>query len=62
MNGFISLKTAKLKIDFKAKGLKEANEVLDMMRLPAEDQYGYNRYMDSLSLKASEVFSLANGG
>jgi predicted transposase/invertase (TIGR01784 family) len=52
------LKNSEVKEDFKAKGLKEANEVLDFMRLPKEDQYGYNRYMDSLSLKASEVFSL----
>lgn len=52
------LKNSEVKDSFKAKGLKEANEVLDIMRLPKEDQYGYNRYMDSLSLKASEVFSL----
>jgi predicted transposase/invertase (TIGR01784 family) len=52
------LKNSEVKDDFKAKGLKEANEVLDIMRLEKEDQYGYNRYMDSLSLKASEVFSL----
>jgi predicted transposase/invertase (TIGR01784 family) len=52
------LKNSEVKDNFKAKGLKEANEVLDIMRLDKEDQYGYNRYMDSLSLKASEVFSL----
>ncbi|MFY7810497.1 MAG: Rpn family recombination-promoting nuclease/putative transposase [Flavobacterium sp.] len=52
------LKNSEVKDTFKAKGLKEANEVLDLMRLPKEDQYGYNRYMDSLSLKASEIFSL----
>ena len=52
------LKNSEVKDNFKAKGLKEANEVLDIMRLPKEDQYGYNRYMDSLSLKASEAFSL----
>jgi len=52
------LKNSEVKDDFKAKGLKEANEVLDIMRLEKEDQYGYNRYMDSLSLKASEAFSL----
>jgi predicted transposase/invertase (TIGR01784 family) len=52
------LKNSEVKDSFKAKGLKEANEVLDLMRLPKEDQYGYNRYMDSLSLKASEIFSL----
>ena len=43
---------------FNAKGLQEANQVLDIMRLSKEDQYGYNRYMDSLSLKASEMYTL----
>lgn len=52
------LKNSEVKDDFKAKGLKEANDVLDIMRLEKEDQYGYNRYLDSLHLKASEVFSL----
>jgi predicted transposase/invertase (TIGR01784 family) len=52
------LKNSEVKDDFKAKGLKEANEVLDIMRLEKEDQYGYNRYLDSLHLKASEMFSL----
>ena len=52
------LKNSEVKDEFKAKGLKEAGEVLDIMRLEKEDQYGYNRYMDSLSLKASEIFTL----
>ena len=52
------LKNSEVKDYFKAKGLKEANEVLDIMRLEKEDQYGYNRYLDSLHLKASELFSL----
>ncbi len=52
------LKNSEVKDEFKAKGLKEAGEVLDLMRLPANDQYGYNRYLDSLHLKASELFSL----
>ena len=52
------LKNSEVKDDFNAKGLKEANDVLDIMKLPADDQYGYNRYLDSLHLKASEVFSL----
>ncbi len=30
------------------------------MRLPKEDEYSYNRYMDSLSVKASEIFTLQN--
>ena len=52
------LKNSEVKDDFKAKGLKEAEQVLDIMRLDKEDKYGYNRYLDSLSLKASEIFSL----
>jgi predicted transposase/invertase (TIGR01784 family) len=52
------LKNSEVKDSFNAKGLKEANAILDIMRLPKDDQYGYNRYMDSLSLKASEIFSL----
>ena len=52
------LKNSEVKDSFKAKGLKEAGEVLDIMRLDNEDKYGYNRYLDSLSLKASEIFSL----
>ena len=52
------LKNSEVKDSFKAKGLKEAGEVLDIMRLDKEDKYGYNRYLDSLSLKASEIFTL----
>jgi predicted transposase/invertase (TIGR01784 family) len=52
------LKNSEVKDNFKAKGLKEAGKVLDIMRLTAQDQYGYNRYLDSLHLKASEMFSL----
>ena len=51
-------KNSEVKDSFKAKGLKEAGEVLDYMRLPADDLYGYNRYLDSLHLKASEIFTL----
>ncbi|TAG51449.1 MAG: Rpn family recombination-promoting nuclease/putative transposase [Cytophagales bacterium] len=52
------LKNSEIKDSFKAKGLKEAEKVLDIMRLPKADQYGYNRYMDSLSSKASEIFTM----
>lgn len=52
------LKNSEVKDEFKAKGLKEASEVLDLMRLPKGDEYGYNRYLDSLHLKASEIFTL----
>jgi predicted transposase/invertase (TIGR01784 family) len=52
------LKNSEVKDEFKAKGLAEAKDVLDIMRLGKEAQYGYNRYLDSLHLKASEVLSL----
>ena len=52
------LKNSEVKDTFKAKGLKEAGEILDIMRLDKKDKYGYNRYLDSLHLKASEIFSL----
>jgi predicted transposase/invertase (TIGR01784 family) len=52
------LKNSEVKDEFKAKGLKEAQEVLDIMRLTKEQQYGYNRYLDYLHLKASEALSL----
>lgn len=52
------LKNSEVKDNFNAKGLKEAGEILDIMRLPRDDQYGYNRYLDSLHLKASEIFTL----
>ncbi len=52
------LKNSEVKDEFKAKGLVEAKEVLDIMRLDKEQQYGYNRYLDYLHLKASEALSL----
>lgn len=52
------LKNSEVKDEFKAKGLAEAKEVLDIMRLDKEQQYGYNRYLDFLHLKASEALSL----
>ena len=52
------LKNSEVKEEFKAKGLREAGEVLDIMRLEKEDEYGYNRYLESLHLKASEIFTL----
>lgn len=52
------LKNSEVKDEFKAKGLAEAKEVLDIMRLDKEQHYGYNRYLDYLHLKASEALSL----
>jgi predicted transposase/invertase (TIGR01784 family) len=54
------LKNSEVKDEFKAKGLAEAKKVLDLdiMRLDKEQQYGYNRYLDYLHYKASEILSL----
>lgn len=52
------LKNSEVKDEFKAKGLTEAKEVLDIMRLDKNAQYGYNRYLDYLHVKASEALSL----
>ncbi len=51
-------KNSEVKDGFNAKGLKQAGEVLDFMRLNEHDQYSYNRYMEYLSYKASEILSL----
>ncbi len=51
-------KNSEVKDSFKAKGLAEAKEILDIMRLNKEAEYGYNRYLDYLRVKASEAFSL----
>ena len=52
------LKNSEVKDSFSAKGLKEAGEVLDFMRLPSTEQFKYNRHLDSLHAKASEMMSL----
>lgn len=52
------LKNSEVKEEFKAKGLKEAEQVLDIMKLNKEQKYIYDRHLDSLHLKASEIFSL----
>ncbi len=52
------LKNSEVKDGFKAKGLQQAGEVLDIMRLSEVDQYSYNRYMEYLSYKASEILTL----
>ncbi len=52
------LKNSEVKDEFKAKGLKEAGDVLDIMRLPPDEEYSYNRYLDYLHYKASEMFTI----
>jgi predicted transposase/invertase (TIGR01784 family) len=52
------LKNSAVQDDFKAKGLREASNALDIMKLSKDDTFIYNRHCDSLSLKESELYSL----
>ncbi len=45
------LKNDEVKDNFKAKGLKEANEVLDIMRLKEKERYGYAKKMISANIE-----------
>ena len=42
------LKNEEVKKNFKAKGLKEAQEILSIMKLPEKEQKKYDRYLESL--------------
>ncbi|TAG50885.1 MAG: Rpn family recombination-promoting nuclease/putative transposase [Cytophagales bacterium] len=52
------LKNSEVKDEFKAKGLAEAKEAFDIMRLDKEQHYAYNRYLDYLHVKASDALTL----
>ncbi|TAE74767.1 MAG: Rpn family recombination-promoting nuclease/putative transposase [Bacteroidetes bacterium] len=52
------LKNSEVKDEFKAKGLAEAKEAFDVMRLDKEQYYAYNRYLDYLHIKASDALTL----
>jgi len=47
------LKNEEIKDSFTAKGLKEAQEKLSIMKLPEEEQKAYNHYQDDLHYQAS---------
>ncbi|MFN8576946.1 MAG: hypothetical protein U0354_08810 [Candidatus Sericytochromatia bacterium] len=47
------LKTDEIKEGFKAKGLKEAKEKLDVLKLPKDKRAEYNCYLEDLHYKAS---------
>jgi predicted transposase/invertase (TIGR01784 family) len=51
------LKHEEIKDDFKAKGLKEAKEKLDSMKLSPDEIKGYKRYVENFHYKASMVDS-----
>jgi predicted transposase/invertase (TIGR01784 family) len=46
-------KNEEIKEDFSAKGLLEAKEKLDLMKLPAEQRKAYEAYQDDLHYQAS---------
>ncbi len=47
------LKNEEIKDSFTAKGLKEAQEKLKLMKLPEDEQQAYNHYQDDLHYQAS---------
>lgn len=51
------LKNDEIKEGFNAKGLLEAKEKLNIMKLPDEDKVIYKRYLESLHLEASLIDS-----
>ncbi|MCP4461143.1 MAG: hypothetical protein GY816_24450, partial [Cytophagales bacterium] len=48
-----TLKNSKVKPEFKAQGIQEAAEILDVMKLEPQDRGEYNAYLDSLHDDAS---------
>jgi predicted transposase/invertase (TIGR01784 family) len=51
------LKNEEIKEDFKAKGLKKAQQELDILRLPEKERLAYTRYQNDLHYQASMVES-----
>lgn len=47
------MKNAEIKPSFSAKGLKEANEKLDTMKLPEKERVAYDKYLQHLMSIAS---------
>ena len=47
------LKNEEIKENFKAKGLSEAKDKLDMLKLSEIDRQNYNRYLEGLTYQAS---------
>ena len=50
-------KNEEIKDEFSAKGLKEAKQKLDIMKLPDAERQAYERYLDDLHYQASMVQS-----
>ncbi len=51
------LKNEEIKESFQAKGLREAKEILDILKLSDEDRKAYETYSDDLHYQASMVLS-----
>ena len=51
-------KNSAIKSNFSAKGIKEASEKLDIMKLPKKDQAAYKQYVGSLRNEASKAHTL----
>lgn len=47
------LKNEEIKTDFKAKGLEEAQETLDVLKMPPSERQAYERYQEQLHYEAS---------
>ena len=56
------LKNEEIKDDFRAKGLLEAKEKLDSMKLPMKEKQEYKRYLENSRQKESEFGSTYNTG
>jgi predicted transposase/invertase (TIGR01784 family) len=51
------LKNEEIKDEFKAKGLKKAKEIMDVLKLSDEERQSYERYIDNLRYEASMLLS-----
>ncbi len=51
------LKHEEIKDEFEARGLKQAKEQLDIMKLPEDERRAFDRYVDDLHYQASMVAS-----
>ena len=51
------LKNEEIKENFTAKGLKKANQELDILKLPEQERFAYEKYQDDRRYQASMVES-----
>ncbi|MBF0179694.1 MAG: Rpn family recombination-promoting nuclease/putative transposase [Magnetococcales bacterium] len=56
------LKTGTIREEFSARGLRKAQQVLDILQLPEEERRAYERYQDELHYQASMVESTWTAG